>query len=244
MSSKIKEARNSIGMSQRAFAAWLSIPRRTIENWESEVCSPPEWAEKLILEKVSYVPVKERSNNIHAEIYTHYGVEIVYEYLREASFEATLHASNIAFTLLPIHDRVVKYFHSGRDIYVYIVPTETGEHLFSTSKIPDDLDWVALGKDVLAQCDGAAPVRMQSRLAKYLSIAYEEAEDALHGKFFPSEDPVTRLLSHHEYPQDEMIRELSLQLARHGYGWYDFEQALSDPACDVPKETLVALLQL
>ncbi|MEG1501980.1 MAG: helix-turn-helix transcriptional regulator [Synergistaceae bacterium] len=48
----IKQARLEAGLTQQALADWLKIPKRTIENWEGEKRTPPEWAELLIVEKI------------------------------------------------------------------------------------------------------------------------------------------------------------------------------------------------
>lgn len=49
---KIKAARAKAGISQQKLSERLGIPKRTIENWESEVNSPPEWAEKLLIQAI------------------------------------------------------------------------------------------------------------------------------------------------------------------------------------------------
>lgn len=46
--SEIKSLRESTGLTQRAFAELLGIPKRSIENWESEVSKPPEYLVRLI----------------------------------------------------------------------------------------------------------------------------------------------------------------------------------------------------
>lgn len=48
----IKEARKAAGLTQEGMSEWLEIPKRTIENWEAGVRTPPAWAEKLIVEKL------------------------------------------------------------------------------------------------------------------------------------------------------------------------------------------------
>lgn len=50
--SLIAVARKSAGMSQAKMAEIFEIPQRTIENWEAGVNQPPEWEEKLIVEKL------------------------------------------------------------------------------------------------------------------------------------------------------------------------------------------------
>lgn len=47
--SEIKALRESTGLTQRAFAELLGIPKRSIENWESEVSKPPEYLVRLIV---------------------------------------------------------------------------------------------------------------------------------------------------------------------------------------------------
>ena len=44
----IKEMRAETGLSQVKFAEHLNIPRRTIENWESETNSCPPYVRELI----------------------------------------------------------------------------------------------------------------------------------------------------------------------------------------------------
>lgn len=44
----IKSLRSATGMTQATFAEYLGIPRRTIENWESEVRHAPEYVINLI----------------------------------------------------------------------------------------------------------------------------------------------------------------------------------------------------
>lgn len=50
---KIKEARVNAGLTQAKMAEIFKIPKRTIENWETGSRKPPEWAELLILEKLT-----------------------------------------------------------------------------------------------------------------------------------------------------------------------------------------------
>nr|DAX80530.1 MAG TPA: helix-turn-helix domain protein [Bacteriophage sp.] len=52
MSERIKEARQTAGLTQKRMSELLLIPLRTIENWESGKRNPPLWAENLIVEKL------------------------------------------------------------------------------------------------------------------------------------------------------------------------------------------------
>lgn len=44
----IKEMRITSGMTQIAFAEYLNIPRRTIQEWESDRRTPPPYVVELI----------------------------------------------------------------------------------------------------------------------------------------------------------------------------------------------------
>lgn len=44
----IKEMRIASGMTQIAFAEYLNIPRRTIQEWESDRRTPPPYVVELI----------------------------------------------------------------------------------------------------------------------------------------------------------------------------------------------------
>ena len=45
---KIKEIRNLTGLSQQAFSEKYKIPKRTIEDWEAERRTPPEYVVLLL----------------------------------------------------------------------------------------------------------------------------------------------------------------------------------------------------
>ena len=55
MSTRIKEARQTAGLTQKRMSELLLIPLRTIENWESGKRNPPIWAENLIVEKLQMI---------------------------------------------------------------------------------------------------------------------------------------------------------------------------------------------
>lgn len=48
----IKEARKSAGLTQLQMSQVMGIPRRTIEDWERGVKTPPEYVERLVVEKL------------------------------------------------------------------------------------------------------------------------------------------------------------------------------------------------
>lgn len=54
----IKEARIAAGLTQKQMSDLFSIPLRTIESWEAEVRKPPEYVERLIVEKL--ISMKEQ----------------------------------------------------------------------------------------------------------------------------------------------------------------------------------------
>lgn len=60
----IKELRTLTGLSQKAFSDKYEIPKRTIEDWEAERRTPPEYVIKL-LERVVKEDLckKERDEN-------------------------------------------------------------------------------------------------------------------------------------------------------------------------------------
>lgn len=52
----MKEIRNQLGMSQKAFSDTFGIPKRTVENWDMGKISPTDYLVKLI----AYLTRKER----------------------------------------------------------------------------------------------------------------------------------------------------------------------------------------
>lgn len=48
----IKDARTRLGLSQEKFANLFEIPKRTLEDWETQKSKPPKYVENLIIEKV------------------------------------------------------------------------------------------------------------------------------------------------------------------------------------------------
>ncbi len=49
---KIREARKSAGLTQKDIYEWLSIPIRTIQDWEYGVNKPSDWVTNLIIQKI------------------------------------------------------------------------------------------------------------------------------------------------------------------------------------------------
>ena len=52
-SDDVKKARAAAGLTQAALAEWSGIPKRTIEDWETGKRTPPEYIQKLVIEKIN-----------------------------------------------------------------------------------------------------------------------------------------------------------------------------------------------
>lgn len=52
----IKDMRRALGMTQAEFAAALGIPRRSVQNWETGVNTPPKYVVDLIRYRVEHDP--------------------------------------------------------------------------------------------------------------------------------------------------------------------------------------------
>lgn len=55
----IKDARLRSGLTQQQMSDRLGIPKRTIENWEGGQRSCPEWAERLIIDKLKQITAEK-----------------------------------------------------------------------------------------------------------------------------------------------------------------------------------------
>ena len=53
MANAIKEIRTAAGITQKEFSDIFDIPIDTVKNWDTGRRKPPEWAEKLIIEKLN-----------------------------------------------------------------------------------------------------------------------------------------------------------------------------------------------
>lgn len=51
---RIKELRDSIGMSRKEFSEHTGIPVRTLEDWETARRTPPEYIPRLIAYQLKY----------------------------------------------------------------------------------------------------------------------------------------------------------------------------------------------
>lgn len=61
----IKEARKAAGLTQKEMADLLGIPKRTIEDWDSGKAMPPEWAERLIVEKLEAIEKEKKMKPLY-----------------------------------------------------------------------------------------------------------------------------------------------------------------------------------
>ena len=52
MENRIKSARIAAGLTQSEMSKRFGIPLATIKRWDSGVSIPPEWAARLLLEKL------------------------------------------------------------------------------------------------------------------------------------------------------------------------------------------------
>ncbi len=52
-SEKLKATRNEKGFSQQKLSELTTIPKRTLEDWESGRRTPPAYVQFLVLEKIS-----------------------------------------------------------------------------------------------------------------------------------------------------------------------------------------------
>jgi len=51
---KIRELRESIGLSRKEFSEHIGIPLRTLEDWEAGRRTPPEYIPRLIAYQLKY----------------------------------------------------------------------------------------------------------------------------------------------------------------------------------------------
>jgi DNA-binding transcriptional regulator YiaG len=49
---KLKSARKKIGLTQKTMAESWSIPRRTLEDWERGINEPPEYVQRLVIDRL------------------------------------------------------------------------------------------------------------------------------------------------------------------------------------------------
>lgn len=72
----IRDARKAAGLTQQKMADMMDIPKRTIEDWESERSTPPSYVEKLVIaelerigkmmNEIRYMSIDEREHETYA----------------------------------------------------------------------------------------------------------------------------------------------------------------------------------
>lgn len=59
---QIRELRESVGMSRKAFSLHTGIPVRTLEDWEASRRTPPEYIPRLIAYQLKYEKVMQEKD--------------------------------------------------------------------------------------------------------------------------------------------------------------------------------------
>lgn len=86
----IKEFRKLIGISQSKASKVLGLPLKTLQNWEQEIRSCPEWLEDIIVEKLSQWHEKDWEENAekYMEEFFNNNYHVVYvEYGKQKDME-------------------------------------------------------------------------------------------------------------------------------------------------------------
>jgi len=56
---RLQAARKATGMSQQGMAERTLIPRRTLQDWERGVATPPPYVQRFVLNELESLRVKE-----------------------------------------------------------------------------------------------------------------------------------------------------------------------------------------
>ncbi len=67
MGEKIKELRESTGMSRKDFSEHTGIPVRTLEDWEAARRTPPEYIPRLIAYQLKYEGLMKKKEGKNGE---------------------------------------------------------------------------------------------------------------------------------------------------------------------------------
>ena len=84
---RIKAAREAAGLTQAEVFEVLRIPMRTLQDWENDRRTPPEWAELLIIEKLEQIKEKKTMTYEVRVSTIESGWEVVYEGTKEKCLE-------------------------------------------------------------------------------------------------------------------------------------------------------------
>lgn len=63
---KIRELRESVGMSRKEFSLHTGIPVRTLEDWEAGRRTPPEYIPRLIAYQLKYEELIAKRSDLNA----------------------------------------------------------------------------------------------------------------------------------------------------------------------------------
>ena len=63
---KIRELRESVGMSRKEFSLHTGIPVRTLEDWEAGRRTPPEYIPRLIAYQLKYEELIAKQSDLNA----------------------------------------------------------------------------------------------------------------------------------------------------------------------------------
>lgn len=148
--------------------------------------------------------------------FEHYGVPVIYQWLKDRSFKNELKKKGIEYIELPLIDHVIlKYKYENNTRYALIVSCfsvdEYCEDVYVTERIPDDMSWENLVQDVSGQKSGKPPMKMKTKK----DVVYEKARD-LAGKWKERQPDYDMWKDVVEPPTDEEI-----EYAVHIMG-YDF----------------------
>ncbi len=110
--------------------------------------------------------------------FKHYGVDSLYQTISHP-FEDDLKKQGIKYIELPLlKEKVLKYTYEDKTKYAYIIypnaplEEEYVEEVYITERIPDDMSWKNLAKDLELQKDGNKEMSLPTRAR----ILYDEAE--------------------------------------------------------------------
>ena len=115
--------------------------------------------------------------------FIHYGKEVIYQQLNDATFRDALDKEGISYIELPlIENDVLMYEKNGIEKYACIVkgnaPDVYIENVYITTQIPLDLSWENLLLDCLGQTHGEEPMRLKTKAKmiceKSISMVLEE----------------------------------------------------------------------
>lgn len=65
--SKIKEARQKAGLTQKQMSEMFGIPKITIESWDRGVRTPPKWSEKLLIKELERIAAEKKGKGETSE---------------------------------------------------------------------------------------------------------------------------------------------------------------------------------